>query len=299
MRREKPLSVTVKAPTRGLISRLPGQTADYLPQSPGALLPGGAQKAASRASNVRYEDGVICNAPGYERVKLTATILVGLIAHWAMDEQSGNRVDATENGRDLTEVDGFDSLIESPVVVSFEVGKFNNGALFVSLSFAALAEDSSLLDLAFAGGGESPVRVYRQDSLFNDIGLGGGFMSPVASVVRDSLAPDSALDSGAYTLEITAIEMPEDKTLVDLALDSGAYVSVVISESAPEDKTLVDLALDSGSYINVVILGIAPQDKATVDLGLGSGAYVLTISMIETSEDAITLTSGMDSGNYS
>ncbi len=126
MRRQKPISVRVRAPSRGLVSRLPGESADRMPGQ-GILTPGTQQRAASVASNVRYEDGVVCNAPGYETVKLTAAVLYGLVAHWALDEDEGLRLDDSGNSRDLTEVLG---LKGAPEHLGTEEGKKGMATVF-------------------------------------------------------------------------------------------------------------------------------------------------------------------------
>lgn len=105
MRRSKPISVRVRAPSRGLVTRWPSESADLLAtQGVQYGVPGALNRSAVVASNVRYEDGVIANAPGYDRIELVFPLTVGLLAHWRMDEATGTRFDATTNGRDLTDV---------------------------------------------------------------------------------------------------------------------------------------------------------------------------------------------------
>src|SRR5215469_2652345 len=91
MRRQKSLSVRVRAPSRGLVTRLPGESADLLPSKGGVAIPstlmslGSFQRAASFASNVRFDNGVIRNAPGYESIQVTSNILNGCLAYWSFD----------------------------------------------------------------------------------------------------------------------------------------------------------------------------------------------------------------------
>lgn len=68
MRRKNAISVRVKSPTRGLVSRLPGETGSLMPAQGG--LAQVSPNAATVSSNTRYEDGVVCAAPGYEKVVL-------------------------------------------------------------------------------------------------------------------------------------------------------------------------------------------------------------------------------------
>jgi hypothetical protein len=111
MRRAKPISVTVKAPTRGLVTRLPSLSSDLMPtqstEISGTLLSTAAyQRASAVAQNVRYEDGVVCAAPGYLRINLTSELLQGIIAYWPLQELNSTRYDATPNHNNLTDVPG-------------------------------------------------------------------------------------------------------------------------------------------------------------------------------------------------
>lgn len=63
---------------------------------------GDVQRTATDAQNVRYEDGVIRNAPGYTQAQV-GSLVSGILAHWRMDEANGTRLDASSNSYDLTE----------------------------------------------------------------------------------------------------------------------------------------------------------------------------------------------------
>jgi hypothetical protein len=111
MRRAKPISVTVKAPTRGLVTRLPTMSADLMPtqsaELTGTLFSTAAyQRASAVSQNVRYEDGVVCAAPGYQRINLSSELLQDIVAYWPLQELSGMRYDATPNYYNLTDVPG-------------------------------------------------------------------------------------------------------------------------------------------------------------------------------------------------
>lgn len=83
MHRKNSLSVKVKAPARGLVTRWPPSTADL-------RNPQDYQRVCSVAENVRFEDGVIANSPGYERVAITGlSLLTGLVSHWRFEEAGG------------------------------------------------------------------------------------------------------------------------------------------------------------------------------------------------------------------
>jgi hypothetical protein len=127
MRRVNPASVKVKAPSRGLVTRWPGETADNLATgTPQFALPGMAARASAVASNVRYEDGVVRCAPGYVRIDLVSPLLLDIIAHWRLDEPSGTRFDATLHHDDLSEVLG----VGETIGVGQVSGKFDQAALF-------------------------------------------------------------------------------------------------------------------------------------------------------------------------
>ena len=100
----------------------------------GQITPGSTQRAASVASNVRYEDGVVCNAPGYEKVVISSDILTGLVAHWNLDELSGPRADDSGNLHALTAV-----LDDAGGSVGTDPGKFKTAARFPALSATTFA----------------------------------------------------------------------------------------------------------------------------------------------------------------
>lgn len=72
MRRKKNISVKLRGLSRGLVSRIPGELDNLMPAKGGvAVVP---PAATTVASNVRYENGVTCSAPGYESINLTGTL---------------------------------------------------------------------------------------------------------------------------------------------------------------------------------------------------------------------------------
>ena len=108
------------------------------------------QRAAAVAQNVRYEDGVMCAAPGYLRVVLSSELLQSIVAFWHLNEASGTRYDATPNYLDLTDVPatlpGMPDVLSSP-------GILGAAALFPGVPFPEdQEEDLFSLDTALAGG---------------------------------------------------------------------------------------------------------------------------------------------------
>lgn len=96
MRRENPISVRIRAPSRGLVTRYPSESADQ-------FRAGDYERTSVVAQNVRYEDGVIRNSPGYSTAELKVPVLETLVAHYRMDDPSlpGVRIDSTANHYDL------------------------------------------------------------------------------------------------------------------------------------------------------------------------------------------------------
>lgn len=87
MRPRKVLSVRVKNPSRGLVTRLPSDESDL-------MRPGDTNRTYVDAKNVRFEDGVVCAAQGTKSVQLVSAILEDLSSHWRMDEVNGTRNDS-------------------------------------------------------------------------------------------------------------------------------------------------------------------------------------------------------------
>lgn len=139
MIRRKAVSVKVKSPSKGLVTRWPSETADRFYSTPpdlATLQTGMAlQRSWTVAQNVRFEDGVITAAPGYIRANLVfsgSTLLASLVAHWRLDEASGIRYDASVNDNDLV-----DTILVSNhpgVALSATPGKIANAAFFQATS---------------------------------------------------------------------------------------------------------------------------------------------------------------------
>jgi Concanavalin A-like lectin/glucanases superfamily len=94
MRRQKPISARVKAPSRGLVTRYPSETADLMQE-------GDQDRVATVAQNMRFVGGTAQNAAGYERVNIVTPLLANMVAHWRFDEAGGNRADSV--GRNILE----------------------------------------------------------------------------------------------------------------------------------------------------------------------------------------------------
>lgn len=146
MRRKNPLQLKVKAPSRGLVTRLPSDIADdFHPTTPTAA--GDAQRVCAVAQNVRFEDGVICNAPGYEKVALSTALLAGMVSHWRLDELTGNRADAFATN----------ALTPTSHIGMGVAGKIGNAAVvgymggFPTMLSGALAHPAAVTDYTVCG----------------------------------------------------------------------------------------------------------------------------------------------------
>lgn len=94
MIRKNPVSVKVKAPSKGLVTRWPAETADRFELGNtdlGTVMQGMVlHRTAAAALNMRFEDGVMTNAPGYESVLVIPPLLFGALSHWKLEEPSGS-----------------------------------------------------------------------------------------------------------------------------------------------------------------------------------------------------------------
>lgn len=131
MRRANAISVKVKAPSAGLVTRWPGDIADFWNTNVTDLYRNNAQRVCAAAQNVRFEDGVIKNAPGYEQVQVITSLLANCVAHWTMDEVNGTRYDLAGD-HDLTDVPGNkgQSYGNAVIDVSQVSGKLGMAAFF-------------------------------------------------------------------------------------------------------------------------------------------------------------------------
>lgn len=128
MIRRNPISIKVKAPSKGLVTRWPSDTADRFNSTPpdtATLQTGMAlQRCWSVAKNVRFEDGCIKTAPGYQSVSLSSSLLTNVLSHFRMDEATGTRYDAFGHNN-LTDVPGTQTYVTSGghQVFAFDVGQ--------------------------------------------------------------------------------------------------------------------------------------------------------------------------------
>lgn len=101
MRRKKPLKVSVKAPSRGLVTRFPSELADLMEEKD-------IKRTFVEAQNVRFEDGVVACAPGYEKVDITSGTISNLlddcVGHFRFDESAAPYVDQV-SANNFTETD--------------------------------------------------------------------------------------------------------------------------------------------------------------------------------------------------
>jgi len=275
-------------------------------QPAGPLSLAAMRRASAVASNVRYEDGVVCNAPGYETVQLQAAILDGLVARWALDETTGSRLDTSGNEHTLTEVTG---LREGGITgVDSEIGKFGVAALFPAIPFSLTHDDRLTLDSGLGNRSfQSPLPIRHSDHLLHDVALSDrSFQNPRTEHLKDRFVVGVSLDTSDYRL---ATEIPNalfDKVVLGAALDSGEYFLVVVPLTAPGDEAAVDSSLDSGTYTQVVVPGspvgtsqtVTAADCAALNAALDSGSYAEVVGGVLSVTDRILLTGALTSGSY-
>ena len=307
MRRAKPISVVVIAPTRGLVTRLPSLAADLLPtqstEIQGTLLSASQiKRAAAVAQNTRYEDGVVCAAPGYQRIILSSELLQGIVAYWPLQEASGTRFDATPDHYNLTDVPGIypgglPDILSSPGILG------GLAALFPPTPPWAELQDSLGADSALSEVVTSIYTTRQHDLLSSDSALANGYINPlIEGVPNDLWTLDSALASGAMLLTILTTDAPEDSASLDSALLSGAYTETIVIADPPDgesDSLSLDSALASGTYSLVVIVTDAPEDSLSSDSTLASGAYTETVVGPVSDSDSLSSDSALASGTYS
>lgn len=257
------------------------------------------KRASAVAQNVRYEDGVVCTAPGYQRISLSSELLKGIVAYWPLQEPSGTRFDATPSYNNLTDVPP-NFATAMPDVLS-TTGIIGAAALFPPMPPWGQSKDSLSLDSRLTGIFMSPLILRVHDLFSSDTTLSSGFINPlIEGCPNDLWTLDTALESGTYSTSIVVEDAPEDSASFDTTLSSGTYAETVVGpEDAPEDSLSFDTSLASGTYLIVVVTEDAPEDSASFDTTLSSGTYAETIVGPEDApEDSISLDTALASGSY-
>lgn len=140
MRRRDSASVRVRAPSRGLVTRLPNELADQLADTD-------RRRVWVDAQNMRFEDGIAGNARGLFRTKRSGGLLTSLVHHWRFDEAAGDPGDSRYS-------------LFSPIAwldwdfsqgVPATPGKFGNAAKFQTGNQHALINDGVVGNLDMNG----------------------------------------------------------------------------------------------------------------------------------------------------
>jgi hypothetical protein len=307
MRRQKSISVKVRAPSRGLVTRLPGESADLLPSRGDVAIPstvlslGSLQRAAATASNVRYDNGVVRNAPGYQVVQITSSILTDILARWSLDETSGTRFDTSGSGLNLTELDGFDPLLPGPMTVAVTPGKFNGAALFNSLTYRAYVYDALEVGAGLAPIGSfiSIRTTYTGDLMGVSAGLDLSFQNPTIKYVLDGVGITPGLDICTYLAATVFAATAFDAAAISAGIGTGSYTLTIVPGGTTADSMSISGGFSSGSYTLTVVPGGTESDSLAISAGIGTSAYTQTVFTVETEFDGIALTAGLLSGSYS
>jgi hypothetical protein len=244
----------VQAPSRGLVTRWPTNTADKRAQQD-------LQRVCVLAENVRFADGVMAAAPGYEQVLLNTSILANCLAHWRLDEASGQRYDAHINGHTLAEDESGGSIYGA-------TGKIGNAAHFEELDTQALVLES----------GDSSVGNMNGSSFT----ISGWFKLSTAVPAFNFVSKGTGMHTGDATEYCVGIE----GSGVKFAVRNAANSATTVVTSA------VVLALDTWYFFCAVHrqgVDIAIRVNATTDTAAHTGG-------VRGSTGVLTLGPGIDDG---
>jgi hypothetical protein len=267
---------------------------------------GDMQRTATDAQNVRYEDGVTKNAPGYTQAQV-GSLVTGLLAHWRMEEASGTRIDASINSYDLAESPGNNDDVVPPIVHINQVGgKIGKGAQkfsgFVPASYTSYpflhTEAPALVHLASApftiAGWFYVGSVSHTSTLFSFPGaklesvsgfIRGTFFksTPTAGFVTNTFSSAGFMPLATWYF----ISLTYDGATVTLKINNGtaSTFSVVLGAAGPQTVTVFDaansetVAADSMSVFNRVLSGTELTTIYNAGTGLdfpfNAGAYSL------------------------
>lgn len=254
MRRLNPAKVLVKAPSRGLVTRWPGETADQLASGVDKFsLPGMANRASTVASNVRYQDGVVKNAPGYAKIVLPNTI----IAHWPLDELTGVRFDTAGNHLDLTEQNP--PVNETPGLINgaarFDIAGPDISALIISdYTPGELVNPFAI--------GETP----EWDGTFHWFATND--LTDLSSFKYYGSEAENSLIVSMGGVCLIQILRQSDHWVLDIGGPSNIWHGVKLTDTDPTDPT--------GVYTNDGTGDANPDSPATFTVAIVSGAITQT-----------------------
>lgn len=270
MRRGKPLSVRVRGPFRGLVTRLPEEAADL-------YKPNDYRRTFTFAKNVRFEDGVFRNCNGYAKVRINNSLLVDAISHWRMDEASGVRKD-TQGTNDLTPTDdlGEDTgaVRQTPgklaqAAISVIEGDQSQGGWLVSEQSDDLKVGGTLFSCTFTGWVKIPVGgvyfpIYATDDEDNRVfALSVEDGQPSKILIEGTTAPyelsGPAITANTWTFFAVRIDSATDEINIQIGAtevsdtwSSGTYGQRELSEGILQvlrpDVGGSGIAVDSLTY---------------------------------------------------
>ncbi len=245
MRRKNAISVRVRNPARGLVTRLPGEEADL-------MRPGDKDRVFTDAQNARFEDGVVCAAPGYKNAQLVTPILTDIVSHWRFDELQQDYPGDLVVSRDEQEVNPFinDGNIP-PSASGYAPGKIGRAAVVCDRASRGFlnAPDSDSLGLnhfTFTGWFQRKAQDDDQYLLRKAGSYSVGFLGNKLRVVLTSNAglTNTVCDSSvSLSLDVWYF--------VSVTYD-GANISVQINDGAADTSVLTDtLDLTPGEPLTV------------------------------------------------
>lgn len=264
MRRAKPISVVVTAPTRGLVTRLPSLSADLLPTQSGEiqgsiLSAASSKRAATVAQNVRYEDGVVCAAPGYQRISLSSELLQDRVAYWALEEASSTRYDSTLNNFNLLDSP---SAVGGADILSCK-GIIGRAALYAATPRVGLAPYLFSTELALYGLQAAPFTM----TLWFLPTLGAGY-----SGAGDMFAVTDFISGPNWAIRLNA-----DGTVSFFV--GNPNFSAIVTSSAPINITacnFIGVVYNSNSGVITVWLNGVATSASLVSLASGISTAIST-----------------------
>jgi hypothetical protein len=232
------------------------------------MRPGDLRRTCVVAKNVRFEDGVIANSPGYEKVRLITPILEDCISHWKLDEASGVRAD-THGDNDLALGTASSPFIMSGTVTQ-TTGKIGSAAVFPeSVIPAPFGASPFLVNENPAGGLET---------LYSGAYTVSGWFKP------------SSITAISHTIAVWAggVLFQEDDEFIFSLWDGGSFVNV----------TFGALVADTWAHFVITFNPGASQIQCYFNNGVATTAAATVSALFGGSDDFYLGNAGTDAEFY-
>lgn len=158
-------------PSRGLVTRLPSESADLFRK-------GDTERTFAVAQQVRFEDGVVCAAPGYERVTISGTPGVSLVTAANYTQPAiGASVVVTFTANPVTAgviVGAYLQILDSPSIDEYLVTAVSASPFQATLKLVSIGGTNGVGSTIFAGASvktanliDGPIIKLHQGNLLN------------------------------------------------------------------------------------------------------------------------------------